>query len=171
MDKEQIREINEQHYQETHEIIQNIFDKEKSDSVVTDIKNFLKRHRTSLLYILFGGFAFFLNIFLFVVLGTYTTINEHANNIICWIICVLFQFFTNRNWVFNAHVGSKRGFLKQLAAFFTGRLFTLFVEEAIIGVFITWLSLPITPIKLLAQIAVIVLNYIIMRWFVFKKKK
>ena len=47
-------------------------------------------------------------------------------------------------------------FLKQMASFFGGRLFTLIVEEAILAVFITWLGFNSMAVKLVAQVVVIV---------------
>ena len=56
-----------------------------------------------------------------------------------------------------------------MAWFFGGRLFTLVVEEAILAVFITWLGFNSMAVKLIAQVVVIVLNYIISKLIVFKK--
>ena len=49
------------------------------------------------------------------------------------------------------------------------QLFTLVVEEAILAVFITWLGFNSMAVKLIAQVVVIVLNYIISKLIVFKK--
>ena len=68
--------------------------------------------------------AFFLNIVLFALIGVYTSLNELINNIFCWIICVLFQFFTNRIWVFDGKVSNSKDLLKQMGSFFAGRVLT-----------------------------------------------
>ncbi len=130
---------------------------------------FYEKYKEVLMYLLFGGIAFFLNIFLFVGIDRVFHINELVNNIICWIICVLFQFFTNRTWVFDVQVDNAAGFIRQMSSFFGGRLFTLAVEEAILGIFITWLGFNPVVVKLAAQTVVIVLNYIISKLVVFKK--
>ena len=57
----------------------------------------------------------------------------------------------------------------EMASFFGGRVATLLVEEAILAVFITWLGLAPMPVKIVAQVAVIVANYFISKFFVFKK--
>ena len=59
-------------------------------------------------------------------------------------------------------------FLKQLISFFGGRVLTLVIEEIILGVFITWLQFPSMIIKIIAQIVVIVLNYVISKFLVFQ---
>jgi putative flippase GtrA len=45
------------------------------------------------------------------------------------------------------------------------------VEELILLVFITWLSLPKMPVKFAAILVVIALNYLISKFVIFKKKK
>lgn len=142
-----------------------IFDKIMSLPVLRIFEPFYKKYKMALLYLFFGGLAFFLNLFLFIAIEKYTPLNALVNNIVCWVVCVLFQFFTNRTWVFDGRVESKAGFVKQMASFFAGRL-----EEAIIAVFITWLAFPTTPVKLAAQVVVIVTNYFISKLLVFKGK-
>lgn len=122
------------------------------------------------MYILFGGLAFILNLVLYALLAEQLHINVLITNIICWVICVLFQFFTNRTWVFDGRVDSTIQFLKQMGSFFGGRLFTLVLEEVILAVFISWLGFNGMVIKLIAQLVVIVLNYIISKLVVLKKK-
>lgn len=130
---------------------------------------FYRKHKEVLMYLLFGGIAFSLNIFLFLVIDAFLPIGELVNNIICWVVCVLFQFFTNRTWVFDGHVENGEAFFKQMGSFFGGRIFTLVVEEVILAVFITWLAFPTTPVKLAAQVIVIVSNYFISKLLVFRE--
>ena len=146
-----------------------IFDKIMALPVLRIFEPFYKAHKMVLLYLFFGGTAFFLNIFLFYGIARLTPLDPLVNNVICWVVCVLYQFWTNRTWVFDGKTNGAWEFIKQILSFFGGRLFTLFLEEAIIAVFITWLKLPEMPVKLAAQVVVIVLNYVISKLFVFKK--
>ena len=130
---------------------------------------FYIKYKEVLLYLLFGGIAFFMNLGLYIFFDGYLGVNELVANAFCWVICVLFQFFTNRTWVFDGKTDSAAGFISQMGAFFGGRLFTLAVEEAIIAIFITWLGLNSIIVKLAAQIVVIVLNYIISKRIVFQE--
>lgn len=146
-----------------------IFDRIMALPLLNILEPFYKAHKMVLLYLFFGGTAFFLNLFLFYAIGRLTPLDPLVNNIICWIVCVLYQYWTNRTWVFDGKTSGALEFIKQMASFVGGRLFTLFLEEAIIAVFITWLKLPEMPVKLAAQVVVIVLNYVISKAFVFKK--
>lgn len=146
-----------------------IFDRIMSLPVLNIFEPFYKKHKEGLMYLFFGGLAFFLSIFLFWFMDSVMQLNEIVNNTIDWIICVAFQFFTNRTWVFDGKVDNNRDFLKQAGSFTAGRLFTLVVEDAILAVFVTWLNFPSMPVKLAATFVVIVLNYVISKLFVFKK--
>ena len=149
-----------------------IFDKLMHLPVLNLFEPLYIRYKEVLLYLFFGGLAFFLNIALYILFNGMWGINELIANVFCWVICVLFQFFTNRTWVFEE--GQTNGvveFWKQMASFFAGRLFTLVVEEVILAVFITWLGLNSMIVKLVAQVVVIVLNYIISKWWIFSEKK
>lgn len=147
-----------------------IFDELMQLPVLRIFEPFYKEHKEVLLYLLFGGLSFFLNIFLFVGIDRVFGINELINNIICWIASVLFQFFTNRKWVFDGHTDTTAEFIKQIISFFGGRGITLVIEEIILAIFITFLGLNSSAVKLVAQVVVIILNYVISKLIVFKKK-
>ena len=147
-----------------------IFDKIMSLPVLNIFEPFYKKYKEALMYLFFGGLTFFLSIFLFWFMDEVMHLNELVNNTIDWVICVAFQFFTNRTWVFDGKVETKGEFLKQAASFTAGRLFTLVVENILIFIFITLMGLPKMPVKLGATFVVIVLNYIISKLIVFKKK-
>ena len=61
--------------------------------------------------------------------------------------------------------------MKQLVSFAGGRVLTLVIEEIILLVFITMLHFNSMLIKFIAQVVVIVLNYVISKLLVFKKNK
>jgi putative flippase GtrA len=148
-----------------------IFDRIMSLPVLNIFEPFYKKHKEGLMYLFFGGLTFFLSIFLFWFMDSVLHINELVNNTIDWIICVAFQFFTNRTWVFDGKVDNKKDFIKQAGSFTAGRLFTLVVEDVLIFIFITLLNLPKMPVKLGATFVVIALNYIISKLIVFRKKE
>lgn len=129
---------------------------------------FLKKHKEIVLYVFFGGLTTLISILSFVLLYDILEINEHFANIISWIFAVTFAFITNRKWVFADAIGSKNAFFKQMLEFYAGRLFSLGVEEVVIFVFITLLSFNALLTKLATQFMVLLLNYFISKFWVFK---
>jgi putative flippase GtrA len=147
-----------------------IFDRIMSLPVLNIFEPFYTKHKEGLMYLFFGGLTFFLSLFLFWFMDSVMHINEVVNNSIDWVICVAFQFFTNRTWVFDGKVDNTKDFLKQAGSFTAGRLFTLVVEDLLIFIFITLLGWPKMPVKLGATFVVIALNYVISKLIVFRKK-
>lgn len=130
-----------------------------------------RKYKSILLYLFFGGVSLVINIVLFIVLVNIICLDALNSNIICWTVCVVFQFFTNRTWAFDGHVDTKRAFFKQMVSFFGSRGFTLLVEEIILAIFIKGLSCNANMVKIIAQFITIVMNYILSKIFVFRKKK
>ena len=144
-----------------------VFDRLMRLPVLRIFEPFYKKHKEVLLYLLFGGLTTLVSIAsfaLFIALG----INELIANVPSWILAVLFAYVTNRTWVFSSEADTKGAVIREMASFFGGRLATLLVEEALLAVFITWLGLPEMWVKVAAQIVVIVLNYVVSKFFVFK---
>lgn len=135
------------------------------------VQTFCAAHKEILLYLLFGGLSFFVSIGTYAFCNLLFGMNEHVSNVISWILAVTFAFFTNRRWVFDSGAKSPKALFLEMLHFFAGRLGTLGVEELILAVFVTWLEWNALGVKIAAQIIVILLNYIISKYFVFRSKR
>lgn len=147
-----------------------IFDRLFQLPVLRILEPFYKRYKEVLLYLFFGGLTFVISVVSYAAFTEGLGWNELIANLFSWVFAVLFAFFTNRIWVFQAAVKGGKAFLQQMLSFFGGRVFTLVVEEVILLIFITWLGLPGVWVKVAAQVVVIILNYVISKLFVFRKE-
>ena len=132
------------------------------NNFITDI---YRKHKQLLLYLVFGFLTTLISIGTFALFEEALGIDPLIANIVSWTLAVLFAFVTNRSFVFEA----EGGLLTQLARFYLARVATLLLEEGIIFVFVTRLCFDALLIKTLAQIIVIILNFVISKIFVFKK--
>jgi putative flippase GtrA len=142
------------------------------------IKNLLIRYREVILYLIFGGLTtvvdWGLSFLLYHFWGDAIEANVlliHGANVIAWSAAVLFAFITNRIWVFESQ---KKGFLPimgELGSFAGGRVMTLLLQEAMFVIFFDILGINEFVVKIVAAVLVIILNYIISKLFVFRKKK
>ena len=128
-----------------------------------------KKHKEVLLYILFGGCTTVISIGSFVLFDAVLGINELVANILSWILAVGFAYITNRIWVFCSQARGKAIF-REIIAFYSGRLLTLAMEEGLLLIFVTWLGLGSVLIKTAAQVAVLIGNYLISKFIIFRKK-
>lgn len=124
------------------------------------------KYKSILLYIFFGGCTTIVSIGSFVLLDP--VLGELLANIGSWILAVAFAYVTNRVWVFGSRVRGK-AIWKEMLSFYSGRLITLGLEEAMLLVFVTWLQFNSTVIKVIAQIVVLVGNYLISKLITFRK--
>ncbi len=121
------------------------------------------------LYLLFGGLSFVISVLSYAYFNAVIGLNELVANIISWVLAVTFSYLTNRIWVFDSPTKTCVEFLKQMGSFFAGRIITLILEEIILFIFISWIGLNSLAVKIVAQVIVIVSNYIISKLVVFKK--
>ena len=135
------------------------------------IAELIKKYREQILYLIFGGLTTLVSIGTYALFNEVFGINELISNVFSWILAVLFAYVTNRRLVFSSRVTAKKGVLIEMASFFGGRLATLGVEELILLVFITWLHFNSLAVKIAAQVVVVILNYLVSRLFVFRKKE
>ena len=123
-----------------------------------------------LLYLFFGGLSFIVSIATYALFNVEMGINELIANILSWIITVMFAFLTNRVWVFQSPTEGVNAFIRQMMVFYSGRVITLVIEEVILLVFITLLGFNSMAVKIVAQVIVILLNYVISKLVVFREK-
>ncbi len=146
--------------------------------MIQKIKNLLTRYRQMILYLIFGGLTtvvdWGLSFLLYYFWGDAieaTAWLVHGANVIAWAAAVLFAFVTNRIWVFQS---LKKGFLPilgELVSFAGGRVLTLLLQEAMFVIFFDILGINAYVVKIVAAVLVIILNYVISKLFVFRKKK
>ena len=94
--------------------------------------------------------------------------NALTANIASWILAVAFAYVTNRTWVFESSTDRGSNLIKEITVFVGGRIATLVIEELILFIFITEFEMNSILIKIVAQVVVIALNYVISKMIVFK---
>lgn len=134
------------------------------------LKKHANRYRTIILYLFFGSLAFLINLFTFTIFYRGFEIHELISNVLAWIITVIFAFFTNSIWVFHIRANTKKAFFKQMSAFFSGRIFTLVIEEAMLFALIELFRFNETAMKIFTQTIVMILNYWISKNRVFRQR-
>ena len=130
-----------------------------------------KKYKEVLMYLFFGVLTTVVSLVSYFILVYPMHIHVLIANVISWVLAVTFAFFTNRIWVFSAPTKNFADFITQMASFFGGRVMTLIFEEVFIAVFDTALGFNSAIVKLIAQVAVMVLNYVVSKLIVFRKPK
>ena len=137
------------------------------------IKNTYLKYKEIIIYLIFGILTTIISLLTYYLL-TYTILNPEIPlelqiaNIISWITCVTFAYITNRKYVFNSQ---NKNIIKEIIKFYTSRLSTLFLDMLFMYIFVTKLNLNDKIIKIIINIIIIILNYILSKILVFKPKE
>ncbi len=91
-------------------------------------------------------------------------------NVLSWICAVVFAYITNKKFVFNTITSNKKEELKVFSMFVSSRITTLLIELAFMFITVKVILINDKIAKVIAQFIVIVLNYVLSKLFVFKKK-
>lgn len=154
-----------------------IFDRIMDRKIMSPFRNFYYKNKEMLLYLFFGGLTTVLS---FVTAGISKVLLESAglgkdavstaSTVIAWICAVTFAYVTNRVWVFESSAKGAKNIISEGASFYGGRLFTLVVETVMMWAGYSKLGFNYWAVKIIANIIVLILNYIISKLIVFKKK-
>lgn len=147
-----------------------IFDRIMELPVLRIVNPFYKKNKEILLYLFFGGLTFLVSISSYAIFNIRIGWNTLTANIASWILAVAFAYVTNRAWVFESSTDRGSNLIKEITGFVGGRIATLVIEELILFIFITELGMNSILVKIVAQVIVIALNYVISKLVVFKPK-
>lgn len=92
-----------------------------------------------------------------------------SSNIISWIIAVISMYIMNKLFVFKTKCSSFIKLSKEFFSFIGARVFTLVVESLILWCGADILNINDILVKIVAQIIIIIMNYIFSKLFIFKK--
>jgi len=127
-------------------------------------------------YLVVGGLTTFVNWVVYALGVGLAGLPIAAGNTLAWLVAVLFAYGTNKIWVFKSRSWKLSLVLHESGLFFSGRIVTGLIE--IVGVpLLVFLGLdqPAFGVegfiaKAAVSIVVTILNYVLSKVFVFRKK-
>lgn len=131
----------------------------------------IKKYREQISYVIVGGLTTVVSLLSYYISTLFLDANIpfelQCANVISWVCAVSFAFITNRKIVFR----SDNNPLLESVKFVASRLFTLLVDMGCMALFVTLLNINDKISKLIVQVIVFVLNYVLSKLVVFVKKK
>jgi putative flippase GtrA len=141
--------------------------------MIKKIKELYIKNEEIINYLIVGGLTTLISLATYY-LCVFTFLNPNVAwqlqlaNIISWIFAVTFAYITNRIFVFKSENNKK---LKEAINFYLSRISTGFLDMGLMYIFVTIFGFNDKIIKLLVQIILIITNYILSKFLVFKKNK
>lgn len=130
----------------------------------------LKKYRELIAYGVVGVMTTVINMVVFWLFNTPLAVHYTVANIIAWVLAVVFAFFANKIFVFENHGWSGTVVLHEATTFFLSRIASLLVDMAGMALMIDVLHCEEMLSKLVVNILVILINYVLGKFWVFGKK-
>lgn len=140
--------------------------------MIKKIWNLYKKYEEIINYLIVGGLttvvslaAYYGSVLTF--LDPNNAVQLQIANIFSWVLAVAFAYVTNRIFVFKS---KEQNIVKECSAFVGSRIMTLLMDMFVMFLLVTVLHFNDKVSKIIAQVFVVIGNYIISKVFVFKKK-
>ena len=132
--------------------------------------NLVRKQRTVIAYLFFGVLTTAINIVSYGTACNVLGISNVISTCLAWVLSVLFAYVTNKIWVFDSKTIQLSVILPELASFFGARAFTGLLDLAIMYIGVDVLRENNMLIKVGSNVIVVILNYILSKMVVFRKK-
>ena len=144
------------------------------------ITAFLKKYSEMIRYLIVGGLTTLISLAVYYPLIWYvfnveSKVEHTAANVISWVCAVTFAYFANRIIVFKS---KDERMIREAVKFVSSRIGSLLIETGIILLFVNVLGFTFAinvfgksfmVMKIIAQVVVVVLNYVFGKLLVFNK--
>ena len=136
------------------------------------IKELYLKYKEIINYIIFGVLTTIVNFFVYFLLTKLLVIDEIISNIISWFVSVLFAYITNKIFVFESQKSGFKDIIIEMTSFFLARVFSgICCDIGTFALMIKVFNINDTIAKIVTQIMVIILNYLLSKLLIFKKSK
>lgn len=138
--------------------------------MISAVRALLRKHRELVSYVFWGVMTTAVNYVTYFLLRNAFQVPLIASNVTAWAVSVLFAYFVNKLFVFQSRDWNWRVALRELWQMVAARVFSLGLETTILWLFVEKLLCNETAVKLIANMVVIVVNYVLSKFVIFRKK-
>lgn len=141
--------------------------------IVDTVKRLYNKYSELIRYVFFGALTTGVSLAVYylcvmTVLDPNKALQLQIANVISWVASVTFAYFTNRKYVFESTSENK---LREAVSFFLARGSTLLIDMAAMFIMVSWFGWNDKIAKLITQVIVLVSNYLLSKFIVFRNKK
>ena len=135
------------------------------------IRSLLIKYRDIILYLFFGVLTTLVNYLVFFPLYNVFHCSAVLSNCIAWGAAVIFAYLTNKPFVFKSRDWSSATVIPEITRFVGCRIGSGVLETVVIWLFADILGWNGNVIKLITSVAVVIINNVASKRFVFAKKE
>ncbi len=136
------------------------------------IKELYMKYKEIINYVIFGGLTTVVNFITYFIVTKIFNIDEVISNGIAWFISVLFAYITNKIFVFESKKSKFREIVIEMTSFFLARILSgVCCDVGTFALMIKVFNINDVIAKIVTQIMVIIMNYILSKLVIFRKKE
>ena len=132
------------------------------------MKKIIEKYLDVIPYIVFGVLTTGVNIGIYWLMAHGLGQKVMFSTIVAWFAAVLFAYITNRKWVFHSKAKGFNTCVREMFSFFSCRLLTGVIDWGIMLLFVDILKFEDVIVKIMANILVIILNYVASKLIIFR---
>ncbi|KRK63999.1 GtrA family protein [Companilactobacillus tucceti DSM 20183] len=129
------------------------------------------KYKDTIPYLFFGVLTTVVNIVGFWFFNYVTGLNYQIANVIAYFLSVVFAYVTNKLWVFDSHTDTMKAFLIEMGSFFLFRGGSWVIDQGTMTIGVSLLHMNDLIVKFIANVVVVILNYIFSKFIIFRKKE
>lgn len=130
------------------------------------MKNIIQKNKEIIMYLVFGVLTTVVNIVVYYIFSNLLHMNYLFSNAMAWFLYVLFAYVTNRKYVFDS---KNNQIIKEAISFFGSRLATGIMDMMLMWFLVNFNIVNDVVAKVVVNVIVVILNYILSKLVVFKK--
>lgn len=130
------------------------------------MKNIVQKNKEIIMYLVFGVLTTVVNIVVYYIFSNLLHMNYLFSNAMAWFLSVLFAYVTNRKYVFDS---KNNQIIKEAISFFGSRLATGIMDMVLMWFLVNFNIVNDVVAKVVVNVIVVILNYILSKLVVFKK--
>lgn len=135
------------------------------------IRDLLRKYKEPIRYIFWGAATTGVNYCVYFLCTRLLSLAVVPADILAWLLSVLFAFWVNKCFVFDSKSWKPKIAFPELVKFAGARVFSGLLEVGILWLCVEVMHLHDGPVKLLASVLVVILNYFFSKLFVFRGGK
>ncbi len=128
-------------------------------------------NKETISYLIFGVLTTAIDFIVYIIFRKLFDINYLASNVISWTVAVLFAYITNKIFVFQSKSVKFKVLMNEITSFVGARVFSLVFNLLFIYLCVILLGINDIVAKIFASVFVVIINYILSKFFIFNKEE
>lgn len=135
------------------------------------IRKLFEKYEELIMYIIVGVCTMVVSLVSYYILANPLGMYYQTANIVSWVLAVAFAYVTNKKYVFKSKYTGFESTVKEMGSFVSSRIASLGAEILSMYFFVQICQIDDNVVKLMNQVLVTVLNYILSKFWVFRKSQ